>query len=68
MTRTYQKGRYNRNLWKARKGYAKNSRHSGHCICRYDFGRKTRLRIQHNNYMKFHILPFIDEELKQKYP
>lgn len=67
MTRTYTKGRYNRALWKTRKGYAKRGCSSGHCYCRYDFGRKARLRIEKNNVMKFHILPYIEQELKFKY-
>ena len=35
----------------------------GHCFCRYDFGRKARLRKEHNNFMKFHILPFVEDYL-----
>ncbi|MCK4286559.1 MAG: hypothetical protein KAX18_10175 [Candidatus Lokiarchaeota archaeon] len=67
MTRTYQKGRYNKYLWKNRKGYARRGCPTGHCYCRYDFGRKARLRKENNSYMKFHILPFVEQELKFKY-
>ncbi|MCP4762602.1 MAG: hypothetical protein GY870_12550 [archaeon] len=63
MSRTYTKGRYNRNLWKVRKGFARRSCPHGHCWCRYDFGRKDRIKIEKDNYMKFHVLPFINEHL-----
>lgn len=64
MTRTYAKGRYNKSLWKYRKGYAKRGCPHGHCfICGYDPRTKGQLKTQQRNFFKFHIFPFIEDYL-----